>query len=123
MEWVRFWITAALLAAGLAGFACAVLGAWKFGFIMNRMHAAGIGDTLGILCVIAALCIAPGRTMDNLKLVMLVFFMWFSSPVSTHFLGQVEFYTNRHLAEHMEWLPAADGAERPSGEKEKEISG
>ncbi len=102
MEWVRFWLTAAVLATALIGFACAVLGAWRFGFVLNRLHAAGIGDTFGIMFVILSLLIAPGHVMDDLKMVLLVFFMWFSSPVSTHFLGQVEYYTNPDLTEHVE---------------------
>ena len=102
MEWVRFWLTAAVLATALIGFGCAVLGAWRFGFILNRLHAAGIGDTFGIMFVVLSLLIAPGHLMDDLKMVLLVFFMWFSSPVSTHFLGQVEYYTNPDLTKHVE---------------------
>ena len=49
MEWIRFWISAVLLAAGVFWYIAAVIGVHRFGFVMNRMHAAGIGDTLGIL--------------------------------------------------------------------------
>jgi multicomponent Na+:H+ antiporter subunit G len=58
---------------------------------MNRLHAAGIGDTAGIFLVVASLVVAEGLTADALKLIVLVFFLWFTSPVSTHFLGQVEY--------------------------------
>ena len=101
MEWIRFWISAVLLAAGIFFYISAVIGVCRFGFVMNRMHAAGIGDTLGIFCVIASLAAASGISFASLKLILLVFFMWFTSPVSTHFLGQVEYYTNKKIREYL----------------------
>ena len=101
LEWIRFWITAALLVLGLIAFACAVLGVWRFGYMLNRIHAAGIGDTLGILCIIAGLVISSDSLFDALKLVLLIFFLWFTSPVSTHFLAQAEYYTNEKVTRHV----------------------
>lgn len=103
-EWVRFWITAVLLIAALFCFASAVLGVYRFGFVMNRMHAAGIGDTLGLALVTAGCAVSAGFSMDMLKLLLLCFFMWFTSPVSTHFLGQVEFFTNDHLGDQVKFI-------------------
>ena len=101
LEWIRFAIAAILIVLGLCSFGAAVLGAYKFGFVMNRMHAAGIGDTAGIFLVIMSLAVARGPQMDTLKLIVLVFFLWFTSPVSTHFLGQVEYYTNPVLRHYV----------------------
>ena len=97
LEWIRFFITAALLVLGLVCFSAAVLGAWKFGFVMNRMHAAGIGDSMGLLCIVLAMVVATGLNMDSLKLLLLVVFLWATSPVSSHFLIQTEYFTNPHL--------------------------
>lgn len=101
LEWIRFTVAAVLIVLGLCSFGAAVLGAYRFGFVLNRMHAAGIGDTAGIFFVIASLAVARGLQMDTLKLVVLVFFLWFTSPVSAHFLGQVEYYTNPLLGRHV----------------------
>ena len=101
MEWVRFFIVAGLLLIGLFSYVSAVIGIYRFGFVMNRMHAAGIGDTLGLLCVTLALCVSSGINLDTAKLLLMIFFMWFTSPVSTHFLSQVEYYTNRHKEQYM----------------------
>ena len=46
--------------------------------------------------------IATGFRMDSLKLILLIVFMWFTSPASSHFLSQVEYYTNKHLYRHTE---------------------
>ena len=101
MEWIRFAIAAILMLGALCAFIAAVIGAYRFEFVMNRMHAAGIGDTAGIFLVIASLAVALGPQMSTWKLLILVFFLWFTSPVSTHFLGQVEYYTNPVLRKHV----------------------
>lgn len=115
MEWIRFAVVAVLLFAGLFSFAAAVIGVYRFGFIMNRMHASGIGDTFALFSVIAAMVVASGISFDSLKLILLVFFMWFTSPVSTHFLGQVEYYSNAHLYRFVEKV----NEEIPSGHNSK----
>ena len=118
LEWIRFAIAAVLAILGLCSFGSAVLGAYRFGFVLNRMHAAGIGDTAGIFLMIASLAVARGLHMDTLKLVVLVFFLWFTSPISTHFLGQVEFYTNPLLGRHVKQadLPGQTGEDQTKGE-------
>ena len=121
LEWIRFTVAAVLIVLGLCSFGAAVLGAYRFGFVLNRMHAAGIGDTAGIFFVIASLAVARGLQMDTLKLVVLVFFLWFTSPVSAHFLGQVEYYTNPLLGRHVKPadLPEPLRHPEPAGEKRK----
>ncbi len=101
LAWIRFAITALLLIAGLFGFACAVLGVWRFEFVMNRMHAGGIGDSFGLMCVILSLIVSSGSGMDALKLALICLFMWCTSPVSSHFLAQIEYFTNPFLYDHV----------------------
>ncbi len=101
-EWIRFALVAGCLLMALIAFTAAVFGAYRFGFVMNRLHAAGIGDTLGLFAVAAALVIATGFSMDSLKLILLIVFMWFSSPVSSHFMSQIAYYTNPHLYRYVD---------------------
>ena len=112
-DWIIFFVTAVLLLAALVCFTTAVIGAYRFGFVMNRMHAAGIGDSLGLFLVILSTVVAAGFGFDALKMVLLILFMWFTSPASSHFLGQVEYYTNPHLFRHMDrQIQAPDEPER-----------
>ena len=104
-EWIVFFITAILLLTALICFTTAVIGVYRFGFILNRMHSAGIGDSLGLFTAIAAVVIDTGLKTDSLKMMLLIVFMWFSSPASSHFLSQVEYYTNEHLYRHTDRLP------------------
>lgn len=101
-EWIRFFFVAVILIAGLAFFVCAVFGVNRFDYVMNRFHSSGIGDTMGLFSVIAALVIATGFKLDSVKLILLVFFLWQTSPVSTHFLGQLEYFRTWNPGEHMD---------------------
>ncbi len=101
MEWIRFVLTAVFMIVGLCSFICAVLGVFNFGYIMNRLHAAGIGDTMGLMSVLVALMISAGFGMDLFKLIAVAAFMWCTSPVSTHFMGQIEYFTNPDLSSYL----------------------
>ena len=93
LEWIRFGLCAVCLITAMICFTAAVLGANRFGFIMNRLHAAGIGDTLGLFLVAVSIIIGDGFHMQELKMLMILVFMTFTSPVSSHFLTQLEYFT------------------------------
>lgn len=101
MEYFRFGIAAFFLLAGLFCFISSVAGNLRFGFVMDRMHSAGVGDTLGLLCVVLSLAAAFGFRMATLKLLLVLVFLWLGSPVTTHFLSQVEVFNNSRLTEHL----------------------
>ena len=113
--WIRFGLCALCLITAMVCFTAAVLGANRFGFIMNRVHAGGVGDTLGLFCTALALGIAAGPSMHLLKLVLLVLFLWFTSPVSTHFVGQAEYFTNPELKKHLRVLPPEEETNEEEG--------
>ena len=46
--WIRFAISAVFIVTGLISFASGVIGNCRFGYVMNRVHAGGIGDTQGL---------------------------------------------------------------------------
>ena len=115
MEWFRFWLTAALLIFSLFCFTSAVLGTYRFGYALNRIHASGIGDTLGLSAAVAASMIGSGELMTILKMLLIVVFMWFTSPVSAHFLGQIEYYMDRSMEEHTRHYRLAGQTDEPSG--------
>ena len=102
MEWIRFALTAVLMAASVFFFASAVLGVFRFGFVLNRIHASGIGDSLALFCMAAAVMISSGEGAVILKLILILIFMWCSSPVSTHFIAQIEYFMDSKLDSFVE---------------------
>ena len=104
LEWVRFWITAALVIAGLLFFIGAVVGNCRFAYVMNRVHAAGLGDTMGLFFTLLGLAAGADSVLTAGKGMLPLVFLWLCSPVSSHFLAQIEYYTNERLYEHMDRL-------------------
>ena len=125
-EWVRFWLTAAVLIAGLGFLAAGVIGNCRFYYVMNRIHAAGLGDTMGLLLTVLALAVSEDTVSGALRLFLPLVFLWLTSPVASHFLSMIEYYTNRRLYRHME-RESVDSARGVSpavgGEKQKSSPG
>ena len=100
LEWLRFIIGGGLLMAGLATFIIELLGVFRFRYVLNRMHAAAIGDTLGIGFALAGLIVMSGLNFNSLKLFLVIVFLWFSSPVSSHLVSRLEVTTNEDKEKH-----------------------
>ena len=101
---IRLAIASLFLILGLFIFFSEVVGFYKFKYVMNRMHAGGVGDTLGLFCVVLAMAVASGSPVMALKLLLILAIMWFTSPVSTHFLAKVEYYTDPELFENAQLI-------------------
>ncbi len=100
LEWVRFLTGAGLLFCGLMIFMVEVYGVFHLDYVLNRMHAAAMGDTLGISFSLIGLMVFCGWNFTTLKLALIVIFFWVASPVSSHMLSRLEFSTNESLKEH-----------------------
>ena len=94
IEWGRFLIGAACLLFGLGIFAIEMAGVFRFRYVLNRMHAAAMGDTLVIGFSFLGLMIMSGCNFTTLKLFLVILFLWFSSPVSSHLIARLEVTTN-----------------------------
>ena len=97
IETLRFILCALLIGVGLIFEICAVIGVFRFHYVLNRMHAAALGDTMGILMIMAGLVVASGVNLLSLKFVLIVFLFWTASPVASHLIGRLELTTNEEL--------------------------
>lgn len=102
LEWIRFVLGIGFLSIGIASFVLEVLGVFKFRYVLNRMHAAAMGDTLGIGASLMGLMILFGFRFVTLKLALVLIFLWCASPVSSHLIAQLEYTTNEELEEYCE---------------------
>lgn len=93
-EWVRFLAGAVLLLLGLGIFLIEIIGVFRFRYVLNRMHAAAMGDTLGIGFSLMGLILMSGWNFTSLKLLLVIVFLWFSSPTSSHLIARLEVTTN-----------------------------
>lgn len=97
-EWVRFLAGAVLLLLGLGIFLIEIIGVFRFRYVLNRMHAAAMGDTLGIGFSLMGLILMSGWNFTSLKLLLVIVFLWFSSPTSSHLIARLEVTTNEDKA-------------------------
>ena len=86
-------VTAGLLLFGLFVFFSAVLGLYRFGDALSRMHAAAVGDALGIFCILAGLMVLHGWSLSGAKTLLVFLFLWLTSPVSSHLIAEMEVMT------------------------------
>ena len=101
IEALRFGICALLMALGLFFEISAVIGVFRFRCALNRMHAAALGDTMGIFLMLLGLAVANGLDMLTLKILLLIPLFWTTSPVSSHLIGELEWMTNEKLKREM----------------------
>lgn len=101
MEYVRFAFSALFILIGLFITITGVRGFYKLRFILNRMHAAALIDTLGLFFIVLGLIIAKGFTLEDgsldvtsIKLACVVVFLWITSPVSSHIIGEIIYLTD-----------------------------
>ena len=102
LEWIRFLIGFAFLLGGLIIFTIELIGVFRFRYVLNRMHAAAIGDTLGISLSMIGLIIMSGLNYTSLKMLLVVVFLWFSSPAASHVIARFEVATNEELDKECE---------------------
>lgn len=78
----------ALIVVGSAFCLIGGLGMLRLPDVYARMHAAGIIDTTGAAFVFIGLMMQAGFTLITVKLIFIVVFILYTSPVSTHALAQ-----------------------------------
>lgn len=102
MAWLQLLAGGILIVIGVLTMCAAVFGVWRFHYVLNRMHAAAMTDSLGILCVILGLMILSGFQFGTLKLALILAFFWLAGPVSSHMICNLEVLINENLKEECE---------------------
>jgi multicomponent Na+:H+ antiporter subunit G len=102
IAWIQLIVGGIFIVIGLLTLCMAVLGVYRFRYVLNRMHASAMGDSLGILFMILGLMILSGLQLATLKLALIIVFFWLAGPVSSHMIGQMEVLTNENLKEECE---------------------
>ncbi|MBQ2661278.1 MAG: monovalent cation/H(+) antiporter subunit G [Clostridia bacterium] len=99
---VRDIIGLVLIGLGMFMILTAIVGVFKFRYVLNRMHASALCDTLGLLLVIAGLIVILGINAQSLKMMLITVFMWLASPVMSHLIARAEVMTHAHIKDECE---------------------
>ena len=90
METIRLIVGGGLLLVGAFVFVTALIGNFRFRHVLQRMHAAGLGDTLGILSIILGITVLEGICAFTLKLWLALVLLWVASPTASHRIARME---------------------------------
>ena len=68
------------------------LGLLRLPDVFARMHGAGMVDTLGLALILLGLMFQAGFTLITAKLILIMVFVLYTSPTTTHALARACFY-------------------------------
>ena len=84
LSWIAIVAGVVLLLAG-------GIGLLRFPEFYTRCHAAGITDTGATLLILVGLMLEAGLTLVTVKLLLILMFLFFTSPVATHALAHAAY--------------------------------
>ncbi|MDO5521530.1 MAG: monovalent cation/H(+) antiporter subunit G [bacterium] len=98
IEWIVALVAMGFILTGVIIATIATFGLHRFDYILNRMHAAAILDTSVILLVLFgsilfSVLVYPTtaeKVVSTLKILLVLLFLWYSSPVSSHLIVRLE---------------------------------
>lgn len=103
MEWLislKYIVAITLITIGMILFILEIYGVYRFSFVLNRMHAAAIGDTLGLTFCLLGLILVSGFSYVTAKFILVIIFLWISSPTASHLIAKFEVTTNESVTKH-----------------------
>lgn len=100
--WIQLVVGGILIVTGLLTMCVAVIGIYRFHYVLNRMHASAMVDSMGILFSIQGLIVLSGFQFGTLKLILIVVFFWLAGPVSSHMICKLEVLVNEDLEKECE---------------------
>lgn len=120
MEIFRLTIGTIFFVSGIVVFVIEILGITHMKYVLNRLHAAAMGDTLGLFLVMTGLCFYSGFNSTSAKIVLTVILFWIASPVASHMTALLESYTNERLNRHLTFEGDLDALEEKISKEAKE---
>ena len=95
-------LAAVLIGLGLICCCIAMYGVYRMDYVLSRIHAAAIIDTLGTLLIFAGMILLRGLGWASAKILLILAFQWITGPVSTHRISRVEILSNPDYDKHCE---------------------
>jgi len=99
LDYIRLAVGALLIIVGAGIFVIQLIGVFKLKDVLSRMHAAAMGDTIGIASTLLGVIVLTGLNFTSLKVALIIVFLWMASPVSSHLISRLEVTTNENLNE------------------------
>ncbi len=91
LDLIRDLLSWFLFLLGGAGVVVGAIGIVRFPDFYTRLHAAGITDTAGAELILLAMILQAPSWLVAAKLVIIGFFLFMTSPVSTHAIAHAAY--------------------------------
>ena len=82
---VLSWVS---IVAGIFFVIVGAVGVLRMPDVLTRLHAAGMTDTMGAAFLLVGMCFQAGLTLLTLRLLLVLAFLLFTSPIGTHALAR-----------------------------------
>ena len=87
--------TGLFLLSGIFFFLVGTIGILRFPDIYTRAHSSAKCDTLGTVFTLLGLCIYNGFDAVTLKIIVIIGFIWITSPTATHIITKAHYEKER----------------------------
>ncbi|RZV39969.1 MAG: cation:proton antiporter, partial [Acidimicrobiales bacterium] len=84
IEMIFTGLSGLLIGTGIFFVLAGAVGVIRLPDFYSRTHAAGMTDTLGAELIIVGLIIQSGMSQTSLKLLLVAFFLFITSPTASH---------------------------------------
>lgn len=88
---IRETIAAFFIISGVFFFLVSTVGLLRLPDVYTRLHATSKGDTLGAGLSLIGVILYLGWTLTSLKLLMVIIFIWITSPTASHLIGKAAY--------------------------------
>ena len=96
---IRLLLGAVCITGGIVFDVIQLIGVFRYKYVMNRIHAAAIGDRLGGGLILIGALVINGFNLAGLKILFIMAFLWLTSPVAAHMVGKLEVLSKEHPQE------------------------
>ncbi len=90
------------IALAILGYIIEVIGVFRFDYVLNRMHATAIGDSLALLSALLGAGLLMWDWFAAGKLLVILVMVYLTSPLSSHLIARVEAMTNNHMEAYLD---------------------
>lgn len=94
MKTIIIWIS---LSGGLFFLFVGTLGILRFPDTYTRAHSAAKCDTLGAILCLSALILYGGVNFSSLKILLVIAFLWITSPTATHLIAKSNYKNRKNM--------------------------
>lgn len=90
-QFIREGLAVLFIASGVFFFLVSTIGLLRLPDVYTRLHATSKADTLGAGLSLLGVILYLGWSLTSLKLLVVIAFIWITSPTASHLIGKAAY--------------------------------